>query len=284
MKVNNKLGKLFAILLLAEKVMAGPVPLMKSRCNEDSLEIPQARERTEWAAKCGHITPDERTFALTEGGKDRPRPLYPLYGTEDMGQLWHAPVDRNAPCNVPGGMTVVAFCTASCYTPEQKVLFPEGFIKIQKARELVLSHVMALRDGSSFSNLKLAPLPVESYTEEVRPNLQDILNFKTKSGGELRVTTNHPIVDGNGEVKTADKFKVGEPLVHYLYGPDKIVSIKKEQYFGKVYNLAPDTKLPVSNIVVAQGYLNGSSYFQNDGVNFQNRKLLRRTLPANLME
>jgi hypothetical protein len=90
-------------------------------------------------------------------------------------------------------------------------------------------------------------------------------------------------VDENGVVKTADKFKVGESLIHYLTGLDPIVSIKKEGYFGKVYNLAPNTKLPLSNILVAQGYLNGSSYFQNDGVDLQNRKLLRRTVPNRLI-
>jgi len=180
-------------------------------------------------------------------------------------------------------MTVVAFCTASCYTPEQEILFPEGFFEIKQAKEQVFPDVMALRDASTFSNLKLASYPVESYTEEVRPTWHDILRFKMKSGGSLSVTTNHPVVDEDGAVKTADKFKVGESLIHYLSGLDPIVTIKQERYWGKVYNLAPNTKLPMSNILVAQGYLNGSSYFQNDGIDLQNRKLLRRTVPDRLI-
>jgi hypothetical protein len=159
-----------------------------------------------------------------------------------------------------------------------------GFLKIKEAKDDVMSHVMVLRDYSTLDNLKLVAFPVESYTEEVHPNWQDILKFKTKSGGELRVTNNHPIVDSTGAVKTADKFTVGESLVHYLNGLDPIVSIKKERYFGKVYNLAPDTRNLLSNIVVAQGYLNGSSNFQNELEAFQNRSLLRRTIPSDLLQ
>ena len=199
-----------------------------------------------------------------------------------MGRLWRAPADRNAPCNVPGGMQVIAFCTASCYTGDQQVLFPEGFVEIQQAKKEILPDVMVLRDASTFDNLKLISYPVESYTEEVRPSWQDILHFKMKSGGSLKVTTNHPIMDESGVVKTADKFKVGESLVHYLHGLDPIQKIEKKGHFGKVYNLAPNTRLPISNVVVAQGYLNGSSYFQNEGEAEQNRLLLRRQLPQNL--
>ena len=272
-----------SLMLITQMSFAGSAPIMKSRCSEDSLDNSQAAQRIEWAAKCGHITGNERQYSLFDGGAPRPRPLYPLYGKEDMSQIWIAPVDRNAPCNVPGGMTVVAFCTASCYTPEQEVLFPEGFIEIAKAKKDVMPDVMSLRDGSTFSNLKFASYPVESYTEEVRPTWQDILRFKMESGGTLSVTTNHPIVDENGIVKTADKFKVGDSLIHYQNGLDPIVSIGKDRYWGKVYNLAPNTKLPMSNILVAQGYLNGSSYFQNDGVDLQNRKLLRRSVPDRLI-
>lgn len=277
-------GTLCAIFMVAEAAFGGSAPIMKSRCNEDSLEPGPAQERIEWAAKCGHITGSEREYSLFDSGQLRARPLYPLYGKEDMSEIWRGAVDRNAPCSVPGGMTVIAFCTASCYTPEQTLLFPEGFLKIKEAKEDVMSHVMVLRDKSNWDDLKFLAFPVESYTEEVRPNWQDVLHFKTKSGGELRVTTNHPIVDMVGVVKTADKFKVGESLVHYLHGLDPIIGIEKERYFGKVYNLAPDTRSLVSNIVVAQGYLNGSSYFQNEGEEFQNRSLLRRTIPTDLLQ
>ena len=168
-------GILGAVFMVAEVAFGGSAPIMKSRCSEDNLEPGQARERIEWAAKCAHITATEREYSLNEAGQQRGRPLYPLYGTEDMGQLWRAPVDRNAPCNVPGGMSVIAFCTASCYTPEQEILFPEGFFEIVTAKKQVFPDVMALRDGSTFDNLKLASYPVESYTEEVRPTWQDVL-------------------------------------------------------------------------------------------------------------
>jgi hypothetical protein len=39
----------------------------------------------------------------------------------------------------------------------------------------------------------------------------------------------------------------------------------------------------VSQIVVAQGYLSGSAYYQNDGVNYLNRQILRRNIPESLL-
>lgn len=279
---TNLIGGFVALSLLAEVAFAGAAIRMKSRCSEDSLSPDAAVSRVEWAARCGHITASEKQYSLEDSGTRRPQPQYPLFGTEDMGQIWIAPTDREAPCTIPPAHMVVAFCTSSCYTPEQQVLFPEGFVEIKTAKDDVEPEVMVVRDSSTFGDIKLVSFPVESYTEEVRPTWQDILHFKMKTGGELKVTTNHPIVDEKGVVKTADKFKIGDSLVHYTFGLDPIVNIVKERYFGKVYNMAPDTKLPTSNILVAQGYLNGSSYFQNEGVNLQNRKLLRRTLPKGL--
>lgn len=281
---QKTLGLIGAIFLMAEAAFAGSAPIMRSRCNEDSLDVGQARQRVEWAARCGHITGSEREFSLFENGQPRQKPLYPLIAKEDLSELWRAPIDVNAPCNLPPGLIVAAFCTASCYTPEQTVLFPEGFTAIKQAKDEVMSHVMVLRDNATLSDMRLVAFPVESYTEEVRANWQDILHFKMKSGGDLKVTTNHPIVDGTGQVKSADKFKVGESLVHYLSGLDPITEIKKERYFGKVYNLAPDTRSLVSNIVVAQGYLNGSSNYQNELEQYQNRSLLRRTIPDYLLQ
>jgi hypothetical protein len=201
-----------------------------------------------------------------------------------MSNVWKAPIDRNAPCSVAGGFAVKLFCTASCYTPEQVVLFPEGFVPIKEARDVELPKVMTLFEGSSLDRILLQESDVLTYTTEVTKTWHDILKFKTESGGELKVTKNHPIVDGQGKVKTADSFKVGEALVHYLNGLDPIVDISPMRYFGRVYNLAPNNKTLISHILVAQGFLNGSSWYQNDGVRFLNRNILRKNIPNSLIQ
>ena len=264
----------------------GSLVRLNMRCGEDSLSPAQAEERVEWSTKCNHISADDRNDALFTGesNKKRPRPMYPLYATADLSAMWKAPVDRNAPCHMPAGHQVMAFCTSSCYTPEQELLFPDGFLAIKKARDLFLPEVLTLDAQSTLNNVRLKATSVASYTEEVRNTWHEILVFKTKRGGELKVTTNHPIVDGEGRVRTADSFKVGDSLVHYESGLDPIESISAIRYFGKVYNITPATEDLKSHIVVTQGYLNGSAYYQNDGANFLNRTILRRTLPEGLLQ
>lgn len=286
---NNKHKQAFGLslllLFLSVDTEASMVKL-KMRCSEDSLDPSQATERVEWATKCHHISADDRNDALYtgEGKRKRSQPMYPIFATADLASLWRAPVDRNAPCTVPPGQTIMGFCTSSCYTPDQELLFPEGFVSIKKARDQFLSEVVTLDKESSIQNLKLKSSNVAAYTEEIRNTWHNILVFKTSSGGSLKVTPNHPLVDSNGVVRTADSFKVGDSLIHFEQGLDAIVSIKPLRYFGKVYNINPATEDLSSNIVIAQGYLNGSAYYQNDGSSFLNQSILRKTIPGELLQ
>lgn len=257
----------------------------KKRCSEDSLAPAQAIERVEWAARCGHITAEDRHDALYTGAANspRPRPEYPLFATDDLNAFWQAPVARGAACAVPGGYTVQGFCTSSCYTPDQVVLFSEGFTPIGEAHQAGLETIVALDSESTLERLLYTELPVDAYTSEFRDTWHDILVFKMLSGGTLKVTPNHPVVDREGKVRAAETMKVGEALVHYETGPDAILAIDRTRFFGKVYNVAPKTEHLASHIVVAQGYLNGSAFYQNDGVDYLNRKIVRQRLAENLL-
>ncbi|MFE8602494.1 hypothetical protein [Archangium violaceum] len=70
---------------------------------------------------------------------------------------------------------------------------------------------------------------------------------------------------------TAQTLKVGDALLKADGTQDPIVDIQRTQYFGKVYNLRPDSSARISNVLVAKGYLVGSSLFQNDEVGYFNR-------------
>ena len=59
---------------------------------------------------------------------------------------------------------------------------------------------------------------------------------------------------------------------------DEIVSLDEVQYFGKVCNLIVKSADPLKNIVVTNGYFNGTAYFQNVGSGDVNRLLLRQKL------
>lgn len=103
-----------------------------------------------------------------------------------------------------------------------------------------------------------------------------------KSGGKLSVTLNHPLVDGEGYMKKAEEFKIGDKLVLANGKKDKIVQINVVDFFGKVYNVAPKSNNSQENIVVAKGYLNGSHKFQTGEVTDYMRYSERKDIPENL--
>ena len=125
---------------------------------------------------------------------------------------------------------------------------------------------------------------VGSYSIDIAPAKQDLLLFQTASGNTLRVTLNHPIVDSTGTVRQAKEFTQGEELIRSDGSLDPIVAIEPQRFFGKVYNVAPVTRDEVTNIVVAQGFLNGSSRYQNESLKDLNRSILRRNIPVDILE
>ncbi len=220
--------------------------------------------------------------------RKKPRPLYPSFGSEeDLNsptnlQLFPHPTNPND-CNlymhangtVPANYYyVIAFCEASCYTPEQRVLFPEGQLRIVDAVSQMKSHVMTVTPTSSLQQVDLEVSPTHSYTAEVRDSKHLIIDLQMASGGKLRVTTDHPVLNGEGRLVRAETLKVGDELLKQDGTPDPIVSATQSQHYGKVYNLRPDAPERLSHVLVAEGYLVGSSLFQNDEVGYINRRLL----------
>ena len=106
----------------------------------------------------------------------------------------------------------------------------------------------------------------------------DIIVFKMKSGGELRLTPNHPLVTVDGKIKLAADFKSGDSLLKLGGEQDPIVSLEHIKYFGKVYNLFVNSRDKFKNIVVTNGYLNGTAYYQNEGADNVNKKILKTRL------
>jgi hypothetical protein len=120
---------------------------------------------------------------------------------------------------------------------------------------------------------------VGSYLADLVDGQMDILEFEMESGGKLRITPDHPLVTEDGYLRAANTFKTGEHLVKADGSLDPIHSITPQTFLGKVYNVQPKTAENVSNVLVAEGYLNGSSRYQNENVMDLNRLILRTTLP-----
>jgi hypothetical protein len=226
------------------------------------------------------------------------RALYPTFGTTpdindpDNQQLFPNPADPDD-CRLytdPAGTTptdqgfhVNGYCEAACYTPEQKLLFSEGEVSILEALNARREDLITLAPDATRDALKLRQNRTFSYTLETRDAEHRIYVITTESGGELRVTHEHPVINGEGRMVQAQTLKVGHALMKVDGTTDRIVDIQTTTHFGKVYNITPVTTDLVSNVLVAQGFLVGSARFQNDEVGYINRVILYRSMPDELI-
>jgi len=225
----------------------------------------------------------------------RVRTLYPTFEnspTAGSGMpLYPHPTLAN--CNLYTDLTgtnvwqsnfyVIAYCESSCYTPDQRVLFKGGEQNILDAVKQGREDIVTLGPDATLDNLQLTEGKVYSYTSETRDSEHIIYHVRTVTGGELKVTNEHPVVTSEGRLVQAQTLQAGDELLRQDGTPDAIVSVEKSTHFGKVYNLKPEARDQVSNILVAQGYLVGSARFQNDDIGYMNRVLLFRGVPEDVL-
>lgn len=279
---------------------------MAKRCTDDSLTKGEAVARVSWAFRCaekqvrdyyatlGHNRNDpyedvifelRSAWLLTARGKPKPRPAYPTFTTSDLKKGWKAPTNNDQSCRVkvPAGFMIQAVCLASCYTPEERILYSSGFVPIQEAFQEKLQDIMIVSETSSLKNVSLEPSKVRLYVDSIRETDHKILVLGMESGGELKVTRNHPLVEGSGFIREAQDLTAGNHLVKQDGSLDRIESIETIDYFGKVYNVEPATDSLKGNLLVAEGYLSGSNWYQNDGYSNLNKRILREKFPEALL-
>lgn len=299
--INHQVG------LESENVVPGPwveerycKDVLAHRCSQDSLSNTAANGRYKWMLKCRSQVPaiDQFLTALEEyevkGKKTtnlmlKNRVVYATFMLKN-GKPWIAPKEEKASCSVPADAYVATVCLASCATPEQMILSQaeaSGKLKYSsflEAWENDFKFVATLASNSSMSSKSVQKTAVDQWVTELIDTNHEILEFTTKSGGNLRLTPNHPIVTDQGTMKFAEDFKAGENLVALGGVRDEIVSIRKFNYFGKVYNVFVKSNELHKNVVITNGYLNGTAYFQNDGAQHLNRRLFRGHLIKGVLE
>jgi len=271
------------------------------RCDTwgDTLNTAEATQRIAFALSCKKDSKIIREIKMAEKGliaKDGSSSLgYPSYGWFNDAisdyqnpKSWFAPPrlasGAKVSCSlIPADYEVAFYCASGCYTPDQQILSDEGPVAIGQASSMNLASVQTLTADSSLDQLHYQSGHVLSYISDAQAGNQDVLRLKMLSGGELRVTLNHPLVNAKGEVAQAQSFREGDLLVKADGQLDPILSIKKENFYGKVVNLRMTSEDLKENILVAQGYLNGSVRYQNEYVAQMNRQLLRSVVAHHLM-
>ncbi len=206
----------------------------------------------------------------------------PNYSLLDCNFYTDAAATQRADTSVTG-FFVLGFCVAGCYTPDQQISFASGDEPIASALDSLRTGVKTLTPDSTLEHVKLKTDDVLSYSRDIRDSSQVIFDIRTKSGGQLRVTDKHPVLVGDGRLVEASTLKAGTKLIKADGSRDEIVSATPTSYFGKVYNLKPTATNRVANIIIAQGFLVGSSRFQNEDVDYINRIILGRSIPKSVI-
>lgn len=266
--------------------------LVPMRCSQDSLSNTDAQGRYDWMVKCQDQVPVIKEFLAKFDDvqykgislDDSTRHLYPTFLDSVTKKPWIAPKKSTGSCSVPRTAYVAAVCVSSCSTPEQDII-----AEVEKGKALRkitfidaytknLKKVGTLHPYSSIDSTQLEKTEVESWVTELLDTTQPILIFKLKSGGQLKITPNHAMLNQDGAMQVAQEFKVNDNFVRLGGRLDKIVSIEKSEYYGKVYNVFVNSNELKKNVVVINDYLSGTAFYQNEGAKYMNRDLFRKNL------
>jgi PKD repeat protein len=285
------------------------------RCSQDSLDNTHASGRYKWMLKCKDKVPVIKEFLdkfddvhVDSNGKENEkygfgigangRVLYPTFMNrqgrnkqhQTCEQPWVAPTNPDASCNVPSTVYVAAVCLSSCATPEQNIMVEDDatkslvYMTFGEAWQKKIAFVATLQSESQMSSKDVIHTKVDQWVTELIDTDHEVLEFRMKSGGQLRVTPNHPLLGSDAILRLSSDFKVGDKLVKLGGETDEIVSITSSNYFGKVYNVFVKSAAVHKNIVVTNGYLNGTAMFQNEGAEFVNIQLFKGKLINGVFE
>ena len=256
---------------------------INTRCRvEDALPTnEQALARLEWAYRCNLISKslyENSKFQVDEGTVvKRDLVMYPSFGYDDAPShypLWTPGLD----CSIPDNVVWVYQCMAGCFTGDQKILFESGHVAIQSVYDgqTHVDKVVVLDANSEMGRLNFTSDKIGHLIGDPYPQEQEIYTVLTASGKKIRITSNHPMLTGDGRLEPANQLTREDFLIGINGVPDRIVALTVSKETVSVYHLSPESESKENNIIVAQGLLTGSLRVQNDYEKFVNR-LLQRT-------
>ncbi len=258
------------------------------------LSEDEAKGRYQWMKKCAATVPEIKAFLQQydyyNGGSKgqlthRGNVIYATWmnASTTPEKKWIAPKRADASCELPAGVYIAAICVVDCATPEQYVMGAgrDGrkleYVHFENAWHEQFRYVASLRTGASMRSNSVQRTRVDQWIQGSDAE-HEILVFTMASGRSLRVTEGHAIVSADGRMKEARDFKVGDSLVELGGALDRIVSLTRENYRGKVYNVFVQSSDQKHNIIVTNGYLTGTAYFAGEGIELLNRRVLRTSL------
>lgn len=282
-----------SMLLLGLQGTSSAQLLTQNRCqNAYGISSSTAQARYAWASYCrsnpaggrnGTVYLSDASISDYNNSSSLLRPwLFPTYFNYMNFTPWDIPGSAyqygNNCTALPDGTWNVGLCVAGCFPADAQVTFAEGDVEIKEAYDKGRLDLVTLSPEASLDELDYIENQVEAYTVDIVEAWQTIYTFDMKSGGRLRVTDAHPVLVADGTMRVAKSLEVGDSLVRADGSEDPIADVQVDRFFGKVYHVKPTTLDYSSNIIVAQGYLNGSARYQNEFLDMVNGVILRRSL------
>jgi hypothetical protein len=241
------------------------------RCADDQIiSVADAKARADWAYRCNILDPaiweDEFTgnydrklkaYVKLPEGKRR----YPIFVTNTPDYPIYHP-DQST-CALPDNVVFFDVCMNGCFKGDQRIAFEHGYEAIASAdqRGKQASKVLTLTADATLEQPKYKAQEIDYFIRSAQDAQETLVTLATEEG-KLTVTKDHPIVNKDGFVVMADSLQVGDALVKSDGTLAPITEKAYEEFFGKVYNLTPASFDAQENIIVAEGFLNGSHRFQ----------------------
>lgn len=227
------------------------------RCRSDILpNKEQSQGRNAWAKKCNYIN-DAQERAANE---------LDMYWTFTSG---NQPTNADATC--VSGYKLQGLCPTGCFTGTEKLMFNHEYLPIESAHKMGLTSATVLNPNLDREETDIMDFVIGDTTEK-------IIEFTTAQGRKLKVTLNHPIVNGIGKVVRADSLIVGDFILDEDLKKDKIIHMNIYDFSGKVWNILFVSDIKENNLVLSEGLITGSTRFQNQWADDAYRLSLRKNI------
>jgi len=275
--VRIKFAHLVFVALLSASSSA--LAQVETRCfNDDQIINPvDAQGRNAWARKCGYI--DTRREAGYNSFGDyvifaNGCHMYPNHPT-GTACTFRVPLTESAPC-LTFTPALLGTCVVGCYTAREELRFDDRYWPIEDAPQGGVTSVTALTQNATLLRPEFAEQPIQSYV--AGDTVEDIFVLETADGHKVEVTSEHPMVNGDGVMVRANTLKVGDTLLRVDGRKVDLTQVSVFRYTGKVWNVKPQSKVKMENVLDVEGLMTGSVRFQNEWAHDYFRLTVREAL------
>ena len=176
--------------------------------------------------------------------------------------------------------TYHGWCTCGCFHPDTEI-----DVQVASGPKITASAQTIFNDRNEYlishlktnSELNLLQFDAAStlYATSGLEKLPLVV-IKTEDGAILKVTTQHAVLTGDGEMLQAQHLKENMLLVKRDGSLTAIKQISSEMLGGNVLNFRLKVDNPIEHIIVAQGLLVGDQAWQSSLEDLENQVLIRK--------